>query len=91
MINCSIEAKGAAWQTDCKLLNPVTGEDSWKPAKSEQRTRYLSMRDLWLRRDDPAKAPPRAAGQLWLGLGADDEFADDVLGDGHTRGDVTKS
>ena len=65
-LNCTVEARSdAAWETDCKLLDPETGEDSFHPILEPAR-RYGNMKHHWLNRNDPPKDAPRPAGQLWL-------------------------
>ena len=65
-LNCTVEAQSdAAWETDCKLLDPETGEDSFHPI-GEPASRYRNLKHHWLTRNGPPKDAPRPAGQLWL-------------------------
>lgn len=73
-LNCSVERRGELWDTECALLNPDTGEDSWVPP-GERRRRFENMKHLWLARGDASRpAPPRPHEQMSLGLASESEF-----------------
>ena len=59
--------QGKLWETECALLNPDTGEDSWVPP-GEPRRRLENFKHLWLARavSSKGKAPARTPGQLRL-------------------------
>ena len=70
-LKCSVRPQGKLWDTECALLNPDTGEDSWVPP-NEPRRRLENFKHLWLARAASSEgnalrqSPARTPGQLQL-------------------------